>query len=238
MPTCPVCISCTETRLPRTGLTSRLKCPSNSPIYTLCFTSSTSPCTPLLLHQFSSQSRRVHFPDFPRARLLTGTGCGTPLSAWFVVPSARSIRSSNSTKSSSWSSSGKLIPRKSCCSVYRPARFASLSVTSPATCFSTLSHYVAVAMLNAAFSPHQVDSALERLSEKYDGPLPSDLCDLLEGEEFFAGFEMGLALTTGLASFSGPPQQSCVCEKRAPLVPLQTARPVCRGECVLSSAPA
>lgn len=42
----------------------------------------------------------------------------------------------------------------------------------------------------------KVDSALQCLSEKYDGPLPSDLCNLLEGEEFFAGFEMGLALKT------------------------------------------
>ncbi|XP_028307565.1 p53-induced death domain-containing protein 1 isoform X2 [Gouania willdenowi] len=31
---------------------------------------------------------------------------------------------------------------------------------------------------------------------KYDGPQPSDLCDLLEGEQFFAGFERGLDVTT------------------------------------------
>ncbi|XP_061531977.1 p53-induced death domain-containing protein 1 [Phycodurus eques] len=34
------------------------------------------------------------------------------------------------------------------------------------------------------------------LSEQYDGPQPSDLCDLLEGEQFFAGFERGLEICT------------------------------------------
>lgn len=63
---------------------------------------------------------------------------------------------------------------------------------------------MAVEMLNGAFSPDQVDSALQCLSEKYDGPLPSDQCNLVEGEEFFASFEMGLALKTGLTSCSGP----------------------------------
>lgn len=63
---------------------------------------------------------------------------------------------------------------------------------------------MAAEMLNAAFFPNQVDSALTRLVENYDGPLPSDLCHLVEGEQFFAGFEMGLALKTGLTSCSGP----------------------------------
>ncbi|XP_046889492.1 p53-induced death domain-containing protein 1 [Hypomesus transpacificus] len=43
----------------------------------------------------------------------------------------------------------------------------------------------------AAFSS-QVDGRVESLSVQYDGPQPSDLCDLLEGEQFFAGFERGL----------------------------------------------
>uniref|UniRef100_A0A4W5L6M8 Death domain-containing protein n=1 Tax=Hucho hucho TaxID=62062 RepID=A0A4W5L6M8_9TELE len=38
----------------------------------------------------------------------------------------------------------------------------------------------------------QVDNRVQSLSERYDGPQPSDLCDLLEGEQFFAGFERGL----------------------------------------------
>ncbi|KAL0968859.1 hypothetical protein UPYG_G00272810 [Umbra pygmaea] len=38
----------------------------------------------------------------------------------------------------------------------------------------------------------KMDSRLVSLSERYDGPQPSDLCDLLEGEQFFAGFERGL----------------------------------------------
>ncbi|XP_070686732.1 p53-induced death domain-containing protein 1 [Pempheris klunzingeri] len=42
----------------------------------------------------------------------------------------------------------------------------------------------------------KVDSRVQSLSEQYDGPLPSDLCDLLEGEQFFAGFEKGLDIST------------------------------------------
>ncbi|XP_029607746.1 p53-induced death domain-containing protein 1 isoform X2 [Salmo trutta] len=38
----------------------------------------------------------------------------------------------------------------------------------------------------------KVDNRVQSLSEQYDGPQPSDLCDLLEGEQFFAGFERGL----------------------------------------------
>uniref|UniRef100_A0A3Q4HE00 P53-induced death domain protein 1 n=1 Tax=Neolamprologus brichardi TaxID=32507 RepID=A0A3Q4HE00_NEOBR len=37
---------------------------------------------------------------------------------------------------------------------------------------------------------------MQSLSEQYDGPQPSDLCDLLEGEQFFAGFERGLEIST------------------------------------------
>lgn len=44
----------------------------------------------------------------------------------------------------------------------------------------------------------QVDSRLRSLSQRYDGPQPSDLCDLLEGEQFFAGFERGLDVSTGV----------------------------------------
>lgn len=43
----------------------------------------------------------------------------------------------------------------------------------------------------------QVDSRVQSLSELYDGPQPSDVCDLLEGEQFFAGFESGLDISTG-----------------------------------------
>ncbi|KAM3869956.1 LOW QUALITY PROTEIN: p53-induced death domain-containing protein 1 [Diretmus argenteus] len=39
---------------------------------------------------------------------------------------------------------------------------------------------------------HKVESRVQSLSEQYDGPQPSDLCVLLEGEQFFAGFERGL----------------------------------------------
>ncbi|TNN00232.1 hypothetical protein fugu_011478 [Takifugu bimaculatus] len=38
----------------------------------------------------------------------------------------------------------------------------------------------------------QVDNRVQSLAELYDGPQPSDMCDLLEGEQFFAGFERGL----------------------------------------------
>ena len=43
---------------------------------------------------------------------------------------------------------------------------------------------------------------MESLSVQYDGPQPSDLCDLLEGEQFFAGFERGLDVNAGLTFFS------------------------------------
>ncbi|KAM6960629.1 p53-induced death domain-containing protein 1 [Aplochiton taeniatus] len=39
---------------------------------------------------------------------------------------------------------------------------------------------------------NKVESRVQSLSEQYDGPQPSDLCDLLEGEQFYAGFEKGL----------------------------------------------
>uniref|UniRef100_A0A3Q3DNU1 P53-induced death domain protein 1 n=1 Tax=Hippocampus comes TaxID=109280 RepID=A0A3Q3DNU1_HIPCM len=42
----------------------------------------------------------------------------------------------------------------------------------------------------------QVEDRVQSLSEQYDGPQPSDLCDLLEGEQFFAGFERGLDICT------------------------------------------
>lgn len=48
--------------------------------------------------------------------------------------------------------------------------------------------------------PVQVDDRVQSLSEQYDGPQPSDLCNLLEGEQFFAGFERGLDISTGLKS--------------------------------------
>ncbi|KAM8892933.1 p53-induced death domain-containing protein 1 [Spinachia spinachia] len=43
---------------------------------------------------------------------------------------------------------------------------------------------------------NRVDGRVQSLSERYDGPQPSDLCDLLEGEQFFAGFERGLDIST------------------------------------------
>ncbi|XP_029290753.1 p53-induced death domain-containing protein 1 [Cottoperca gobio] len=42
----------------------------------------------------------------------------------------------------------------------------------------------------------KVDGRVESLSAQYEGPQPSDLCDLLEGEQFFAGFERGLDIST------------------------------------------
>ncbi|XP_076863140.1 LOW QUALITY PROTEIN: p53-induced death domain-containing protein 1 [Brachyhypopomus gauderio] len=38
----------------------------------------------------------------------------------------------------------------------------------------------------------KVDGRLTSLSENYDGPQPSDVCSMLEGEQFFAGFERGI----------------------------------------------
>ncbi|CAG5957917.1 unnamed protein product [Menidia menidia] len=43
---------------------------------------------------------------------------------------------------------------------------------------------------------NKMESRVQTLSEQYDGPQPSDLCDLLEGEQFYAGFERGLDIST------------------------------------------
>ncbi|XP_061679339.1 p53-induced death domain-containing protein 1 isoform X2 [Syngnathoides biaculeatus] len=43
---------------------------------------------------------------------------------------------------------------------------------------------------------NKVEDRIQSLSNQYDGPQPSDLCDLLEGEQFFAGFERGLEICT------------------------------------------
>ncbi|XP_041652470.1 p53-induced death domain-containing protein 1 [Cheilinus undulatus] len=43
---------------------------------------------------------------------------------------------------------------------------------------------------------NKVDDRVLSLSEQYDGPQPSDVCDLLEGEQFFAGFERGLDISS------------------------------------------
>ncbi|KAI5100320.1 p53-induced death domain-containing protein 1 isoform X2, partial [Silurus meridionalis] len=42
----------------------------------------------------------------------------------------------------------------------------------------------------------KIDSRLDSLSEQYDGPQPSDVCNMLEGEQFFAGFERGIDITS------------------------------------------
>lgn len=159
----------------------------------------------------------LSFPNVyvPHMYLLTGTGCGTQVSAWFAAPSARSTRSSNSTKSSSWSCSGKTTSRKSCCSVCHPARFSSLSAAPPPppTCLSAGEN-----AKRRLSPPDQVDSALKCLSEKYDGPQPSDLCHLLEGEQFFASFQMGLDIRTSPASCSSSVDVSCASVRHAGLM--------------------
>ncbi|KAM9854788.1 p53-induced death domain-containing protein 1 [Aulostomus maculatus] len=43
---------------------------------------------------------------------------------------------------------------------------------------------------------NKVEGRVQSLSEQYDGPQPSELCELLEGEQFFAGFERGLDIST------------------------------------------
>lgn len=53
-----------------------------------------------------------------------------------------------------------------------------------------------------------MDSRVQSLSELYDGPQPSDVCELLEGEQFFAGFERGLDISTGLQFCFWP--QTCL----------------------------
>ncbi|KAG9280775.1 p53-induced death domain-containing protein 1 [Astyanax mexicanus] len=41
----------------------------------------------------------------------------------------------------------------------------------------------------------KVDGRLASLVDQYDGPQPSDVCNLLEGEQFFAGFERGIDIS-------------------------------------------
>ncbi|KAK2842361.1 hypothetical protein Q5P01_012561 [Channa striata] len=50
---------------------------------------------------------------------------------------------------------------------------------------------------------NKVEGRVQSLSEQYDGPQPSDLCDLLEGEQFFAGFERGLDISTDRPDCAG-----------------------------------
>ncbi|XP_028814134.1 p53-induced death domain-containing protein 1 [Denticeps clupeoides] len=40
----------------------------------------------------------------------------------------------------------------------------------------------------------EVENRLQSLAILYDGPQPSEVCDLLEGEQFFAGFEGGIEI--------------------------------------------
>ncbi|XP_017261065.1 p53-induced death domain-containing protein 1 [Kryptolebias marmoratus] len=42
---------------------------------------------------------------------------------------------------------------------------------------------------------NKIEGRVQSLAEQYDGPQPSDLCDLLEGEQFYAGFERGLDIS-------------------------------------------
>ncbi|XP_048828434.1 p53-induced death domain-containing protein 1 isoform X2 [Brienomyrus brachyistius] len=45
--------------------------------------------------------------------------------------------------------------------------------------------------------PHnKVENTIQYLSSLYEGPQPSDFCELLEGEQFFAGFEKGIDIST------------------------------------------
>ncbi|CAI9610899.1 unnamed protein product, partial [Staurois parvus] len=41
---------------------------------------------------------------------------------------------------------------------------------------------------------HKVDSTVKKLRDRYKGPEPSELVELVEGEQFFAAFEQGLKL--------------------------------------------
>ncbi|NWS22896.1 PIDD1 protein, partial [Pachyramphus minor] len=41
---------------------------------------------------------------------------------------------------------------------------------------------------------HKVDPVLERLQNRYQGPEPSDMVEMFEGEQFFAAFERGISI--------------------------------------------
>uniref|UniRef100_UPI00398F8514 p53-induced death domain-containing protein 1 isoform X1 n=1 Tax=Pristiophorus japonicus TaxID=55135 RepID=UPI00398F8514 len=41
---------------------------------------------------------------------------------------------------------------------------------------------------------HKVESVCKRLEDRYRGPEPSDIVEMLEGEQFFAGFEKGIEI--------------------------------------------
>lgn len=84
----------------------------------------------------------------------------------------------------------------------------------------------------------QVDTRVQSLAELYDGPQPSDMCDLLEGEQFFAGFERGLDISTGVKVVVQVPGGlfSCCCSQSAG-VP-QRDRTAWREGCALCFTPA
>lgn len=90
-----------------------------------------------------------------------------------------------------------------------------------------------------------MEGRVQSLSEQYDGPHPSDLCDLLEGEQFFAGFEKGLDIVTGWNSSLLPLMLNYVllgniCKRvffNMFIYFPQTGRIVLRGVCVLCFTP-
>ncbi|XP_027760416.1 p53-induced death domain-containing protein 1 isoform X4 [Empidonax traillii] len=41
---------------------------------------------------------------------------------------------------------------------------------------------------------HKVDTVLQRLQNRYQGPEPSDMVEMFEGEQFFAAFERGISI--------------------------------------------
>lgn len=84
----------------------------------------------------------------------------------------------------------------------------------------------------------QVDNRVQSLAELYDGPQPSDMCDLLEGEQFFAGFERGLDISTGVkVGFSSGTGGSVPAAHRSAGVP-QRDRTVWREDCASCFTPA
>lgn len=79
---------------------------------------------------------------------------------------------------------------------------------------------------------------MQSLADLYDGPQPSDVCDLLEGEQFFAGFERGLDISTGLKGLVQVSDMLASSCRSQPAAVLQRGQTVLGEDCALCFTPA
>lgn len=197
--TCPVCISYTETLRPKVGLTSHPRCLSTSPTSTLSSTSHISPgeilalyCVfvyPLWLFLHPMCGHR-YWLWYTTQRIVCGTvrKVYQKLKQFKVQFLVLQRKTDPSQVILQCLPSTKVCCSSLCCRVHLTTSWTRVRGVNPEHMEKSQ------ILLRCA----QVDHRVQSLAELYDGPQPSDMCDLLEGEQFFAGFERGLDISTGL----------------------------------------